>query len=86
MNIKEKISNAYSGAKEKAKTFGRKIKKGVRTVLIVGGLFAIILCVANAKINELEAKLRAALQETEHIEVTNIVLEEKLLPVQELVS
>ena len=86
MNIKEKISNAYSGAKEKAKTFGRKIKKGVRTVLIVGGLFAIILCVANAKINELEAKLRAALQETEHIEVTNIVLEEKLIPVQELAT
>ncbi len=75
MNIKEKIKNAYSGAKEKAKTLGRKIKHGVKTILIVGGLFAIILCVANAKINELEAKLRAALQETEHIEVTNIVLE-----------
>ena len=86
MKIKEKIRETYRIGKEKCSLFAKKLKKGIRNVLVIGGLFVVILCIANAKINELEANLRAALQEKEHIEVTNVIVKEKLIPLQELAT
>ena len=86
MKIKEKIRETYRIGKEKCSLFVKNLKKGIRNVLVIGGLFVVVLCIANAKINELEANLRAALQEKEHIEVTNVIVKEKLIPLQELAT
>lgn len=64
----------------------KKIFRMVAPALIVSVVFVILLFLANAKIEELEAKLRAALQETEHIEITNVHIEEKLTQISELAT
>lgn len=64
----------------------KKILSYVIPLLVVATIFVVILFLANAKIGELEAKLRAALQETEHIEITNVHIEEKLSKISELAT
>ncbi len=92
-NIEEKTVTPKEGEKtEKTplkirilRIFGR-ILSYVIPLLIVTVVFVYLIFLANAKIEELEAKLRAALQETEHIEITNVYIEEKLSQIGELAT
>ena len=84
--ISKSFSEFMEDAKRKIKSFYKKLLTYLIPLLIVSIIFIVLLTIANAKIETLEAKLRAALQEKEHVDITFVHIEEKLSQISELAT
>ncbi|MBQ1270217.1 MAG: DUF4230 domain-containing protein, partial [Clostridia bacterium] len=84
--MKNELREKLQKFKKVTKDLYHNFVVAIKPIFLITLFFVVLLFVASAKIEELEAKLRAALQETEHTEITEVHIENKINQIGELAT